>query len=215
MDATRHPVEVAPDLLGWTLACRGTAAVLTEVEAYHQEEPAAHSYGGRPTPRTRGLFGPPGTAYVYFTYGMHWCANLVTGPEGSGEAVLVRAAVAVHGEATIRARRAAPRGVDPAAIRPRDLLAGPGRIAQGLDIRGEDTGNVMLRLDIDTLDVALAAAHDGPVLYRDQHTARSAGIDLPVPASDRLVGPRIGITKAIDLPWRFGIRGALLSRPFR
>ncbi|MCW2926890.1 MAG: DNA-3-methyladenine glycosylase [Thermoleophilia bacterium] len=214
LDPTRHPEAVARDLLGWTIACRGTAAVLTELEAYHQDEPAAHSFGGRPTPRTAGLFGRPGTAYVYFTYGMHWCANLVTGPEGSGEAVLLRAAVPVHGEATIRERRAARRAVDPASIKARDLLTGPGRLAQGLDIRADDTGRTVLRLDLLTLDEALEASADGPVIIRERAEAEAVGIELPVAGDDLLVGPRIGITKAVELPWRFGVRGALVSKPF-
>jgi DNA-3-methyladenine glycosylase len=214
LDVTRHPVEVARDLHGWTIASRGTAAVLTELEAYHQDEPAAHSYGGTPTPRTQGLFGPPGTAYVYFTYGMHWCSNLVTGAEGSGEAVLLRAAIPIFGEDLIRQRRAAPRGVDPASIRERDLLTGPGRLAQGLDIRAEDTGRLVLRQDLLTLDEALEASEAGPVIIRERAEAEAVGIDLPVADEDVLVGPRIGISKAVDLAWRFGVRGALVSKPF-
>ena len=212
--AARHPVDVAPDLLGWTIACRGSAAVVTEVEAYHQEEPAAHSYGGRPTARTSGLFGPPGTAYVYVSYGIHLCANLVTGPVGSGEAVLLRAAVPVHGERDVRIRRALGRGVPPAQIPARELLTGPGRLAQGLDIRLDDTGIDLLRIPGESLDAALESSADGPVLVRDVAAARAAGIQLPLPAGGLLVGPRIGITKAIDLPWRFGVRGAAVSRPF-
>ncbi len=214
IDLLRHPSEVAPDLLGWTIACRGAAAVLTEVEAYHQEEPAAHSYGGRVTPRTAGLFGPPGTAYVYLSYGIHWCANLVTGPDGSGEAVLLRAAMPVHGEAFMRARRVAGRPADPASIRPKDLLTGPGRLAQGLDMRLDDTGCVMLREDLRSLDEALEAATHGPVIWRDVELAAQVGIELPLDAGDVLVGPRIGITKAVELPWRFGVRGAHVSKPF-
>jgi DNA-3-methyladenine glycosylase len=213
-DPTRHPVEVAPDLLGWTIACRGAAAVLTEVEAYHQEEPAAHSYGGRPTPRTVGLFGPPGTAYVYLSYGMHWCANLVTGEDGSGEAVLLRAGMPVHGEDLVRARRVAARGADPASLRPKELLTGPGRLAQGLDIRIDDTGSTMLRPYLDSLDAALEEATHGPVIYRDVALAAEVGIELPLAPSHLLVGPRIGITKAVDLPWRFGVRDAHVSKPF-
>ncbi len=207
MQVTRHPTAVAPDVLGWTLACRGTAAVLTEVEAYHQDEPAAHSHGGRPTTRTRDLFGPGGTAYVYFTYGMHWCANLVTGAEGSGEGILLRAAVPAHGVERIRERRSA-RGRVP---RPRDLLAGPGRLTQGLGIVGGDSGRRLLRTDLTRLEDALAAAADGPILYRDERLAADAGIALP---ADVVTGPRIGITRAVDLPWRFGARGAPHSRPF-
>ncbi|MCW2961048.1 MAG: DNA-3-methyladenine glycosylase [Thermoleophilia bacterium] len=215
LDATRHPAEVAPDLLGWTIACRGTAAVLVEVEAYHQDEPAAHSFGGLPTPRTQDLFGPPGTIYVYFTYGMHWCANLVTGPEGSGEAVLLRGAVPVHGEQLMRARRAAPRGVDPAKWRTKEIAGGPGRLTQALDIRAEDSGTPILRADVATLADALSLSVDGPVLVRDAAAARSVGIELPVAGDALVIGPRIGITKAMELAWRFGVRGSAgLSRGF-
>ena len=204
LDTSRHPSLVAPDLLGWSIACRGAAAVITEVEAYHQEEPAAHSYGGRPTPRTAGLFGPPGTAYVYLSYGMHWCANLVTGPDGSGEAVLLRAAVPVFGQELIVARRG----------RERDLLTGPGRLAQGLDIQRDDTGRLMLRDDVATLADALDAAADGPVIWRDPELAASLGRAVPVGAERLRVGPRIGITKAVDLPWRFGVARLAVSKPF-
>lgn len=214
LDLLRHPEQVAPDLLGWTIACRGTAAVLTEVEAYHQDEPAAHSWGGRPTPRTQGLFGPPGTAYVYVSYGMHLCMNVVTGPDGSGEAVLLRAAMPVAGEQLVRERRVARRGGDPAALRERDLLTGPGRLAQGLDIRMEDNGRTVVRGDADGLDALLELADGGPVLAPVRDTAALVGIELPLGADRLLVGPRIGITKAVELPWRFGVRGADLSKPF-
>jgi DNA-3-methyladenine glycosylase len=206
LNASRHPVDVAPDLLGMTIACRGVHAVITEIEAYHQDEPAAHSFGGRPTPRTQGLFGPPGSAYVYVSYGIHLCANLVTGEEGRGEALLLRAAMPVAGGDLVRARRVAKRGVDPSRLRAKELLTGPGRLAQGLDIRLDDTGIDMLRDDV--------SGDDGPVIVRDVDAAASIGITLPVPRGDVLVGPRIGVTKAVDLPWRFGIRGAHVSRPF-
>lgn len=214
LDLLRHPAQVAPDLLGWTIACRGAAAVLTEVEAYHQEEPAAHSWGGRPTPRTQGLFGPPGTAYVYVSYGMHLCMNVVTGPDGSGEAVLLRAAMPVVDEQLVRERRVARRGGDPSALRARDLLTGPGRLAQGLDIRMSDNGRMALRPEVAHLDELLAASDHGPVLAPLVDAAADIGIALPVGQADILVGPRIGITKAVDLPWRFGIRGADVSKPF-
>ncbi len=210
VDFHRHPREVAPDILGWTIVCRGSAAVLTELEAYHEDEPAAHSFGGRPTPRTRDLFGPAGTAYVYFTYGMHWCANIVTGPEGSGQGMLMRAGVPVHGEEAILARRLSGRVVA-ASLRPRDLLSGPARLAQGLGITGADSGRAIVRPEVRTLDAALEASLDGPVVYRDTQLAAGAGIELPAPV---IAGPRIGITRAIDLPWRFGARGATHSRPF-
>ncbi|MCW2921810.1 MAG: DNA-3-methyladenine glycosylase [Thermoleophilia bacterium] len=214
LEPLRHPADVAPDLLGWTIACRGTAAVLTEVEAYHEEEPAAHSYGGRVTPRTAGLFGPPGTAYVYLSYGIHWCANLVTGADGSGEAVLLRAGMPVHGEELIRARRVVGRATEPGALRAKDLLTGPGRLAQGLDLRLDDTGCVLLREDLQSLGDALDAAAHGPVIYRDIALAAQVGIELPLDRAHLLVGPRIGITKAVELPWRFGVRGAHVSKPF-
>ncbi|MCW2950389.1 MAG: DNA-3-methyladenine glycosylase [Thermoleophilia bacterium] len=210
----RHPVEVARDLLGWTLACRGTAGVLVEVEAYHQDEPAAHSFGGVPTPRTAHLFGPAGTLYVYFTYGMHWCANVVTGSEGSGEAVLFRAAVPVLGEELIRERRARKRQRDPASLRSAELLAGPARLVEGLGIVGGDSG---VRIEIvaanDSADL-LAAASDGVVLAYMPELARAAGVPAPLNQVDVLVGARIGISQATDLQWRFGVRGAPLSKPF-
>jgi DNA-3-methyladenine glycosylase len=214
LDPLRHPAEVAPDLLGYTLVCRGAAAVLVEVEAYHQSEPAAHSYGGRPTPRTEHLFGPAGTLYVYFTYGMHWCANLVTGPEGSGEAVLFRAGVAVHGEELMRERRAAKRQADPARMRPKDLLAGPARLVEALGILPTDNARPMLRTDITRVADAIELAEEGPVLIRDVEAAARAGIALPLSGDELLVGPRIGITKAVELPWRFGVRGSMVSKPF-
>lgn len=214
LDAEQHPEIVARELLGWTIACRGTAAVLTELEAYHQDEPAAHSFGGRPTERTKGLFGPPGTAYVYVSYGIHRCANLVTGPDGSGEAVLLRSAMPVAGAASIRSRRAAGRGIEPSTLRARDLLTGPGRLAQGLDIRLQDTGRPILRAGTFELDEALEAATDGPIVCCSPAAAAAVGFDVPVDPSDVLVGPRIGITKAVELPWRFGIREAHVSKPF-
>ncbi len=214
MDAGRHPKVVGRKLLGWTIACRGTAAVITETEAYHQDEPAAHSYGGRPTDRTRALFGPPGTAYVYLSYGMHRCANLVTGADGSGEAVLLRSAMPVAGERLVRERRVQARSTSPDALRDRELLTGPGRLAQGLDIRIDDSGRAMLRTDLETLDAALDASVDGPVVCRLVDTAAEVGITLPIDAGDVLVGPRIGISKAIELPWRFGVLETAVSRPF-
>jgi DNA-3-methyladenine glycosylase len=214
LDPLRRPEVVAPDLLGWTIACRGAAAVITEVEAYHQDEPAAHSHGGVATERTRDLFGAAGTAYVYRSYGIHLCMNVVTGPTGSGEAVLLRAGMVVRGEDLVRSRRAAGRGIAPDALAPGELLTGPGRLAQGLDIRPGDSGSMVLELVSSGVDDVLGRSDLGPVVVRDPEVARTVGIDLPVREGDLLVGPRIGITKAVDLPWRFGVRGAHLSRPF-
>jgi DNA-3-methyladenine glycosylase len=168
---------VAPSLLGcWVVSDRpaGRVAVrLTEVEAYsgQGEDPASHAHRG-PTPRAAIMFGPPGKLYVYFSYGVHWCANVVVGPEGRGSAVLMRAGEVVVGEALARARR-------PAARVARDLARGPARLTQALAIGPEDK-------DAHLLDpMSGVRLHRGP-----SPTAISAG-------------PRVGISLATHLPWRF------------
>jgi DNA-3-methyladenine glycosylase len=152
----------------------GTVALrLTEVEAYSGSgiDPAAHSHRG-PTPRAAIMFGPPGRLYVYFSYGVHWCANVVIGAEGDGEAVLLRAGEVVVGEDLARSRR-------PAARSPRDLAGGPARLTQALAIGRDDLG-------VDLLSPESAVRlHRGPA-----PSAVSAG-------------PRVGISVATDLPWRF------------
>jgi DNA-3-methyladenine glycosylase len=172
------PVDVvAPSLLGcWVVTDRPAGRValrLTEVEAYSGEgqDPASHAHGG-PTPRAEIMFGPPGRLYVYFSYGVHWCANVVVGPEGRGSAVLLRAGEVVVGEELAESRR-------PAARVARDLARGPARLTQALGIGPDDRG-------ADLLDPASSVRlHRGPV---------------PPAVS---VGPRVGITLATDLPWRF------------
>jgi DNA-3-methyladenine glycosylase len=146
---------------------------LTEVEAYSGEgaDPASHAHRG-PTPRAAMMFGPPGRLYVYFSYGVHWCANVVIGPEGRGAAVLLRAGEVVVGEELARSRR-------PAARVARDLARGPARLTQALGIGPDDRG-------LDLLSPASAVR-----LYRG-----------PAPAA-LSVGPRVGISLATDLPWRF------------
>lgn len=178
--------------------------MITEVEAYHQSEPAAHSYGGHPTKRTQALFGPAGTAYVYLSYGVHLCMNLVTGPEGRGEALLLRSAIPVFGLETINSRRG----------RDRDLLTGPGRLAQGLAIRMSDNGSLLIQKSITSFEEAIDASYDGPIILWDGALAASAKIMLPLDHSQILVGPRVGITKAVELPWRFAVKGVAISRPF-
>ena len=146
---------------------------LTEVEAYSGEgmDPAAHSHRG-PTPRAEIMFGPPGKLYVYFSYGVHWCANVVVAPAGVGSAVLLRAGEVVVGEGLARSRR-------PAARAARDLARGPARLTQALAIGPDDRG-------ADLLDPASSVRlHSGP------------------PPPEVSTGPRVGITQAADLPWRF------------
>ena len=173
--------EVAPDLIGATLLVGGIGGPIVEAEAYHHTDPAAHSYGGR-TVRNAIMFGPPGYAYVYRSYGIHWCLNFVCEGEGSASAVLIRALMPTVGLAKMRRRR----GLNDEKL----LCAGPGRLCQALAITG---------------------AHAGMALDREPFTllARAAPVDV-------MTGPRIGITKAIDLPWRYGAAGSpYLSRPFR
>jgi DNA-3-methyladenine glycosylase len=172
------PVDiVAPSLLGcWVVTDRPEGRValrLTEVEAYsgNGTDPAAHSHRG-PTPRAAIMFGPPGRLYVYFSYGVHWCANVVVGREGEGSAVLLRAGEVVVGEELARSRR-------PAARAARDLARGPARLSQALAIGPED-------LDADLLaPSSTVRLHSGPA------------------PSSVSAGPRVGISQATDLPWRF------------
>ena len=173
--------EVAPDLIGATLLFNGAGGIIVEVEAYHHTDPAAHSYGGQ-TPRNAVMFGPPGFAYVYRSYGIHWCVNFVCEAEGSASAVLIRAIEPTDGIAAMRRRR----GLKDERL----LCSGPGRICAALGITGAHNG-----LALDTPPFALMPREDEVTI---------------------VVGPRIGITKAIDLPWRYGLKGSrFLSKPFR
>ena len=177
----RDVAEVAADLIGVHLDVDGVGGVIVEVEAYDQADPASHSHRGQ-TRRNGAMFGPPGRAYVYRSYGVHWCLNFVCGPQGAGSAVLIRALAPGWGLDAMRARR----GVTD----PGQLCAGPGRLCQALAITG---------------------AHDG--LRLDQPPFR---LEPRQQAGAIVVGPRIGITKAADQPWRFGAAGSrFLSRPFR
>jgi DNA-3-methyladenine glycosylase len=173
--------EVAPDLIGATLLFKGTGGVIVEVEAYHHTDPAAHSFGGQ-TPRNAVMFGPPGFAYVYRSYGIHWCLNFVCEPAGSASAVLIRALEPTAGLAPMRRRR----GLGD----PRLLCSGPGRLCEALGI---------------------TAAQNGLPLEKPPFELR-AGASTP----EITVGPRIGITKAAEVPWRYGLAGSrFLSKPFR
>ena len=179
---TGPAVEIAPRLLGATLASGfGAETVrvrLTEVEAYEgMQDAASHAYRGR-TPRTAVMFGPPGHLYCYFTYGMHWCANIVCGTDGVAAAVLLRAGELVGGLELARHRR-------PAARRDVDLARGPARLATCLGLDRADNG------------VDLLAA-DSPVRLTT----------LPEqPVGEMATGPRVGITAAADRPWRFWLAG--------
>jgi DNA-3-methyladenine glycosylase len=130
----RAAPEVAPDLVGKLLirADEGLVARIVEVEAYTEDDPACHAYGG-PTTRNAPLFGPPGHAYVYFTYGMHWCLNTSTGEEGRGEGCLLRAAEPMAGVEVMQDRRGE-------RVRPRELLRGPARLAQAFGLDGTWSG---------------------------------------------------------------------------
>jgi DNA-3-methyladenine glycosylase len=169
----RDALVVAPELLGKLLVVGGAAGRIVEVEAYREDDPASHSHRGR-TARNATMFGPPGHLYVYFTYGMHHCANVVTGRAGDGQAVLLRAVVPVRGLDELWARR-------PRARRAEDLANGPGKLCQafGLDRRH------------DGIDLCAA---DSPVRLVDDGT--------PPPPTPITTG-RIGIRRATEHPWRF------------
>ena len=180
----RPVLEVARDLVGCIVRHDDTAGVIVETEAYHHSEPASHAFVGV-TPRTRTLFGPPGRAYVYRSYGVHALLNAVCEPEGVGAGVLIRALEPIEGIELMRERR----GLEPL----RSLCSGPGKLTQALGIELSDNG-----VDLDR----------GPVMIRSR-PAEWRGVQVSV---DR----RIGITKAVELPWRFCAVGSrFLSRPVR
>jgi DNA-3-methyladenine glycosylase len=177
----RRVHEVAPDLIGAVLLVDGVGGRIVEVEAYDQTDPAAHSFGG-PTSRNAVMFGPAGYAYVYRSYGIHWCVNLVCEPRGSAAAVLIRAIEPTVGLAAMRRRR----GVADMRL----LCSGPGRVCEALRITHAHNG-----LALDKPPFALFARTD---------------------AVEVIAGPRIGITKAVEKPWRYGLKGSrFLSKPFK
>ena len=173
--------EVAPDLVGCTLLVDGVGGRIVEVEAYDQHDPAAHGYRGE-TPRNRSMFGPPGHAYVYRSYGIHWCLNLVCEEAGVASAVLLRALEPTQGIEVMRERR----GVRDVRL----LCSGPGRLCQALGVTRE---------------------HDGLSLDEPPFAVFEADGDVEVVA-----GPRIGITRAAELPWWYAAAGSrFASRPLR
>jgi DNA-3-methyladenine glycosylase len=170
--------EVAPELIGANLLVDGVGGRIVEVEAYDQEDPASHGYRGR-TARNATMFGPPGHAYVYRSYGIHWCLNLVCGKEGVPEAVLIRALEPLSGLDLQRTRR----GVDDV----RALCSGPGKLCQALGITREHDGLVL----------------DLPPFELEERT------EVP----EILTAPRVGITRATDLNWRYlAAKSPYLSR---
>jgi DNA-3-methyladenine glycosylase len=172
--------DVARDLVGCIVQHDGAAGRIVEVESYHQEEPACHAYAGL-TPRTRTLFGPPGFAYVYRSYGIHALLNAVAEEEGVGAAALIRALEPVEGADAMRERR----GLE----RLEDLCNGPGKLTQALGIWLDLNGTPLI---------------DGPIQI------------LPRRSEPRIVtGTRIGINRAVELPWRFcDADSACVSRPW-
>jgi DNA-3-methyladenine glycosylase len=181
VDYTQNSPLVARALIGMTLTIDGVGGVIVETEAYDSEEPASHSFRGL-TPRNAPLFGPPGCAYVYLSYGLHWCLNFVCREVGHGAGVLIRALEPTRGIPTMIERRG-QRDV-------RLLCSGPGRLGQALAVTRELSGR-----RIDMPPFRLSAATAAPAI---------------------VCGPRIGISKAVEHPWRFGLAGSrFVSRPFR
>jgi DNA-3-methyladenine glycosylase len=172
--------DVAPELIGATLLVHGVGGAIVEVEAYDHEDPAAHGFRGK-TVRNASMFGPAGHAYVYRSYGVHWCLNFVCEDVGVASAVLIRALEPSDRIETMRARRGVPDD--------RLLCAGPGRLCQALGVTREHDGR-----PLDEPPFELVAREHEPELVR---------------------GPRIGITKAAEKPWRYGLAGSrFLSRSF-
>jgi DNA-3-methyladenine glycosylase len=175
-----HVLEVASELVGATLLFNGVGGRLVELEAYHHTDPASHSFRG-PTERNAIMFGPPGFAYIYRSYGIHWCLNFVCEPNGSASAVLIRALEPTHGLSTMRRRRG--------MADERLLCSGPGRLCEALGITHKQNGLALDRPPFELL-------------------AKTEKVEVAV-------GPRIGITKAVDQPWRFGLKGSrFVSKPF-
>jgi DNA-3-methyladenine glycosylase len=183
----RGVLEVAPDLIGCTVEHAGCSGVIVETEAYHDSEPACHAFAGL-TPRTKTLFEAPGIAYVYRSYGIHALLNAVCEPEGVGAAVLIRALSPLAGIERMRLRRQLP---DREPVRDRELCSGPGKLTQALGIWLGENGTSLQRGSV------RIGAREGA--WREPEIA---------------VGTRIGIARAVELPWRFCAAGDVnISRP--
>jgi DNA-3-methyladenine glycosylase len=172
--------EVAQRLIGAIVSFDGVGGRIVETEAYDREDPASHSFSG-PTPRNASMFGPPAHAYVYRSYGIHWCLNFVCREAGHGAGVLIRAIEPLTGLDLMRERR----GLEPLRL----LCSGPGRVAQALGITHQHNGMSLLEPPFE--------------------------IEAPEQVFEIVTGPRIGISKAMDVPWRFGLAGSkFFSKPF-
>ncbi len=169
----REPVIVARELIGVTLLLDGVGGIIVETEAYDPLDPASHSFGGK-TARNASMFGPPGCAYVYRSYGIHWCMNFVAHKSRIGGGVLIRALEPTHGIAIMEARRGCER--------PKLLCSGPGRLGQAL---------------------AITRALDGLNLNAPPFALSKRQKRFPV-----VVGPRIGLSRGVETPWRFGLKGS-------
>jgi DNA-3-methyladenine glycosylase len=171
--------DVARGLIGYTLSVDEVGGIIVEVEAYAPDDSASHSFRGK-TARNAAMFGPPGRLYVYRSYGIHWCANIVCEAEGVGAAVLLRALEPTMGLDEMRRRR----GIDDPLL----LCSGPGRLTQALGLTGE---------------------HDGLSLDRTPFR-----LVPPLEVADVVSGPRVGISSATELPWRYALKGSqFVSRP--
>ena len=172
---------VAPQLIGCEFYVDGVGGIIAEVEAYDQTEPASHTFNGKSV-RNAAMFGAPGCAYVYRSYGIHWCLNFVCSPEGHGAGILIRALEPKKGLAKMRERRN--------LVDERLLCSGPGRVGQALGITHSMNGHSLAQSPFALLP--------------------------PSQPVEVVAGPRIGISKAVELPWRFGLAGSrFLSKPFR
>ena len=173
---------VARDLIGCELSFSGAGGLIVETEAYDQDDPASHCYGGR-TARNATMFGPPGHAYVYRSYGIHWCLNISGGREGFGCGVLIRALEPTIGIHEMQERRG--------LTDPRSLCSGPGKICAALGI---------------------TRAQDGKAINQPPFSLKPRRRDARITVA---VGPRIGLSRAADTLWRFGLAGSrYLSKPF-
>ena len=181
IDFAAPSLVVARELIGASVFVDGVGGTIVETEAYDETDPASHSYAGH-TARNAVMFGPPGRAYVYRSYGIHWCLNFTCRPAGHGAGVLIRALEPRVGLEQMQQRRGG-------MADPRLLCSGPGRLGQALGI---------------------TLAHYGLPLDRPPFF-----VAAPDEATEAVVGPRIGISKAVDQPWRFGLLGSrFLSKPF-